>query len=54
MAAHGERVGELLRLRAFLANPDGSGFRMGERIAPWPRTALQAEDLGAKLAESLR
>jgi hydroxymethylbilane synthase len=54
LAAHGERVGELLRLRAFVASPDGSDFRMGERIAPWPRTGLQAEDLGAKLAASLQ
>jgi hydroxymethylbilane synthase len=54
LAAHGERVGELLRLRAFIANPDGSGFRAGERIAPWPRTTLQAEDLGSQLAASLR
>jgi hydroxymethylbilane synthase len=54
LGAHAERVGELLRLRAFIARPDGSDYRAADRTAPWPRTAAIAQALGATLAASLR
>lgn len=54
LGAHAERVGELLRLRAFVSRPDGGDFRTGERTAPWPRDAALAHEIGATLADSLR
>ncbi|MGH7438857.1 MAG: hydroxymethylbilane synthase [Polyangiaceae bacterium] len=53
MGAQGERVGELLRLRAFVAKPDGSTFRSVDRSAPWPRTETLASELGAAVGASL-
>ncbi|EYF02426.1 hydroxymethylbilane synthase [Chondromyces apiculatus] len=53
VAAHAVRAGGVLWLRAFLAEPDGSRMRTGERRVPWPQDALEAarcgEDLGAEL-----
>jgi hydroxymethylbilane synthase len=54
LGAHAERVGELMRLRAFVAHEDGSGFRAAERVAPWPRTAAFAQEMGETLGASLR
>jgi hydroxymethylbilane synthase len=54
LAAHAERVGELLRLRAFIAQPDGTGFRQTEMTAPWPRTQAMASELGARASAALR
>jgi hydroxymethylbilane synthase len=54
LGAHAERVGELLRLRAFVAQPDGSHQRKTESIVPWPRTAAAAADVGARAAAALR
>ena len=36
IAAHAERVGERIRVCAFLADPDGSHFRFAAREAVWP------------------
>jgi hydroxymethylbilane synthase len=54
LGAHAERVGELLRLRAFVAHPDGSGFRTAEHTAPFPRSAAFAQELGEALGAELR
>ncbi len=53
MAAHAVRAGDALLLRAFLAQPDGSGLRQGEVTRPWPETEAQARDIGLRLGESL-
>ena len=50
----GSDAGPRLRVRAFIARPDGSHFRRGERIVPWPSSDAEARavglDLGAELA----
>jgi hydroxymethylbilane synthase len=51
--AHAERVGGSLRLRAFIAHPDGTGLRRAERAMAWPVTEAEAEELGRLLGEGL-
>jgi hydroxymethylbilane synthase len=53
LAAYGQLSGQQLRLRAFVANPDGSGRVSGERDAPWPSTESAAHDLGLDLGREL-
>jgi hydroxymethylbilane synthase len=53
LGAHAERVGELLRLRAFIARPDGSDFRQTEVTFPWPRTSEIARELGTRAGAAL-
>ena len=53
LGAFAERAGEAIRLRAFVANADGSGLRRGERTAPWPRAETAAHDLGVALGREL-
>jgi len=53
LAAHATRSGSTLRLRAFIAAPDGTGLRSGEIMLPWPETEAQSRDLGRRLGESL-
>ena len=58
LAAFAERAdaadGPRLRVRAFIAQPDGSHFRRGERVVAWPSSEAEARavglDLGAELA----
>jgi hydroxymethylbilane synthase len=54
LGAFAERAGEAIRLRAFVANADGSGLRRAERTAPWPGAATAAHDLGVALGRELR
>jgi hydroxymethylbilane synthase len=54
LAAHAERRGERLRLRAFAANPDGTAMRRGEREAAWPAREEDARALGLDLGAELR
>lgn len=53
LAAHAIRSGENLHLRAFIAQPDGSGLRRGEVTLPWPENEAQSRDIGLRLGESL-
>jgi hydroxymethylbilane synthase len=53
VAAHAVRQGDELWLRAFLADPDGSRPRRGERRAAWPKFAGDAERVGTSLGEEL-
>ena len=58
LAAFADRAdgatGARLRVRAFIARPDGSHFRRGERVVAWPSSDAEARaaglDLGAELA----
>ena len=43
-----------LRLRAFVADPDGSRLRRAERTAPWPASEAEARTLGIDVAGALR
>ena len=53
LAAHAERTGAELRLRAFIADPDGARMTRGERRVPWPSSAEEAARLGADLGVEL-
>jgi hydroxymethylbilane synthase len=53
LGAHATREADTIHLRAFIAQPDGTGLRRGEVTLPWPETEDQARDLGLRLGESL-
>ena len=52
MAAYAERLGDTLRLRAFVARPDGTEARRTERSCPWPASEAEADAFGRSLAAS--
>jgi hydroxymethylbilane synthase len=54
VAAHATREGQELRLRALLADPDGSNLRRGERTAAWPASEGDAAKLGRDLGAELK
>jgi hydroxymethylbilane synthase len=54
VAAYAERLGDELRLRALLAEPDGSNLRREELRCPWPETLQRAQDIGASVGRALR
>jgi hydroxymethylbilane synthase len=54
VAAFAERKGGELYLRAMLAEPDGTRVRRGERSAPWPERAEDAERIGRDLGLDLK
>jgi hydroxymethylbilane synthase len=53
VAAYAVRAHGGFWLRAFLADPDGSRVRRGERRAPYPETDAEAEALGRDLGDEL-
>ncbi|HEY1694217.1 MAG TPA: hydroxymethylbilane synthase [Polyangiaceae bacterium] len=53
MAAYAERLGDTLRLRAFVARSDGTDLRKAERSWPWPATEAAADAHGRSLAATL-
>lgn len=54
VAAHAERHGGELLVRALLAEPDGSRLRRREERVAWPETNEAARTLGYKLGQALR
>jgi len=54
VAAYAERIGTELRLRALLANPDGSDLRREELRCAWPETLQRAQDVGTTVGRALR
>lgn len=54
VASFGERKGGVLRLRAFLAEPDGSRPRRVERTVPFPSERGAAHQLGLELGLELK
>jgi hydroxymethylbilane synthase len=54
LGAYAEHLGDTLRLRAFVAQPDGSGLRRAEATSPWPALETDAEALGRKLGDTLK
>jgi hydroxymethylbilane synthase len=54
IAAYAERVDAELHLRAFVAEPDGSRRRAGERTVPWPAREADADALGRELGHALK
>jgi hydroxymethylbilane synthase len=54
LAAHAERAESgQMRLRAFMADPDGTQVRRGERVVPWPGEEREAAALGEDLGQEL-
>jgi hydroxymethylbilane synthase len=53
MGAHAERLGGELRLRAFVAELDGSQIRRAERRIPWPSGEAVADAFGRDTAQEL-
>jgi hydroxymethylbilane synthase len=53
LAAHATRTGDSMRLRAFLANPDGTGRRRAEVTVPWPAEESEARDVGLSVGRSM-
>ena len=53
VAAFAERAGDRLRLRALLAEPDGSDLRTTERDVAWPTSAAFAERIGRDAGDEL-
>jgi hydroxymethylbilane synthase len=54
LAAYAERTGDMLRLRAFIATPDGLEPRSAESTAVWPATEEEAHLLGLALGRTLK
>jgi hydroxymethylbilane synthase len=53
IAAYAEREDDRMRLRAFVAEVDGSRLRRGERRAAWPSSEGEATELGLSLGREL-
>ena len=53
LGAYAERLGASMRVRAFVAEADGSNFRRGERNATWPDDQPSAWAIGQELGRSL-
>jgi hydroxymethylbilane synthase len=54
IAAYATKQGDELWLRAFLAEPDGTRPRRGERRVPYPRDELKSAQLGRELGAELK
>jgi hydroxymethylbilane synthase len=53
LGAYAERSSEMLCLRAFRAETDGTGLRHAQRVMAWPATEAQARAAGLELGRSL-
>ena len=53
MGAHADRHDERLRLRAFVAEIDGSGLRRAEHVVSWPASEAEAHEVGLSLGRRL-
>ena len=54
LGAYAEPVGDFLRLRGFLAHPDGSSLRTLERRVRWPASEDEAHRIGRAAGLALR
>jgi hydroxymethylbilane synthase len=53
LGAHAERRNDGLRLRAFVAEPDGSRLRRAEHFGAWPASETEAHAVGLALGKTL-
>jgi hydroxymethylbilane synthase len=53
LGVHAERRGELMRLRAFVANLTSPGLHRAEATFPWPEDEARAARIGGKLGDYL-
>jgi hydroxymethylbilane synthase len=54
IAAHAERIDVRLRLRAFIADPDGSRLREADRTLPFPASEDEAHRIGLEVGHFLK
>jgi len=54
LGAYALRTGDVMHLRAFIAEPDGGRLRTGERRVPWPTREDEAARVGRDLGAELR
>ncbi len=54
LGAHADRAGGSMRLRAFVARPDGAGRRDAETVVAWPADEAAAREVGLALGRSMR
>jgi hydroxymethylbilane synthase len=54
LAAYAERAGASLRLRAFVAEADGSRLREADRTVAWPSSEDEAHRIGLDVGQELR
>ncbi len=53
LGAFAERAGAVMRVRAFIAEADGSSLRRDGREVPWPETEAAAREIGLALGGAL-
>jgi hydroxymethylbilane synthase len=53
MGAHADRLDQRMRLRAFVAEVDGSRLRRGEQVVSWPASETEAQEVGLALGRRL-
>jgi len=53
LGAYAQAIESSLFLRAFIANPDGTNRRAGERIVPHPISEADARQIGIELGKSI-
>ncbi len=53
LGAYAARAGDAMRLRAFIASPDGAQTKRGDRTIPFPATEALAEEAGLAMGRSL-
>jgi len=54
LGAYGERTAGGLRVRAFMARPDGADLRQADRTAPWPASEAEAHALGREVGLAIK
>ncbi len=54
LGAYAERLGETLRLRAFVASAEGNDLRRTSRDVPWPATEAEAFEVGRDVGAALK
>jgi hydroxymethylbilane synthase len=54
IAAYAEKVDARMRLRAFIADPDGGHLRADDRTLPWPDSEHDAHRIGLEMGRSLK
>jgi hydroxymethylbilane synthase len=53
MGAHADRQDQGMRLRAFVAEIDGSRLRRAEHVVSWPASETEAHEVGLSLGRTL-
>jgi hydroxymethylbilane synthase len=54
IAAYAEKIDARMRLRAFIAEPDGGRLRADDRTLPWPDAEDDAHRIGLEMGRTLK